>query len=366
MTPEPGVGASGAGVAHGGTFRPLGHLVTLRHAVVVVTGAGGFLGSLACRMIAQESAAHGLDVDVLGSGRSRRPAGWVGHRWITWDVTNPDKAELERAVPPDSGRPLVVIHGASLTASRDLVSRPDDVWETIVRGTQNVLSWAAGRRAHHRSVAVVNLSSMEAYGTFTAAGSTDRVDVPEGSAGAFDESDPRSAYGLAKRRSEELCSGASGDGLRAISVRPGHVIGWGCPRDDPRAIASFVREARAGHDNVLRSSGDGLINVIDSLDLLDALLLLLDAGRSGECYTVVNPQETRTVAQIAEIVLRQCGTAGGRVRIEETDRGLTGFAPPQRGAFRADRMAMLGWQPRTSLAESVRRTAAWWDVARQL
>lgn len=342
--------------------------------VLIVSGASGFIGGAVTREACSAGAAA-----VIGVGRRHAPTWWPQRaHWVTWDIGTDDSSNLDAAfaaVRADFPRaPVVVVHAASLTASSDLREKAGLVGQTIRNGTRNLLDWAQhqlpsaerpGRDSAPHTLegraegpVFLNLSSMEAYGTFTFPQPTT---VAEDEVGILDAVDPRSTYGIAKRESEEMCSQvATSTGVRVMSIRAGHVVGRWCPPNDPRAVAAFIRNARAGEDIVLRSAGTGILNVVDSSDLLDAMGVLIARGELGQVYTAVNSEQARTVREIAELV---AGLAGSEttVRIEPVDRSVSGFAPPQSAVFSTERLRGLGWLPRHSLEQSIKATNAWWD-----
>lgn len=342
----------------------------VRGRILVVSGASGFIGGA----VARESHSAGA-VAVIGVGRGEAPAWWPrAAHWVTWDITAKEPNSLDapfarvRACFPEA--PLVVVHAASLTASSDLRAKAPLVGRTIRDGTRNLLDWARRQATQiphwdrefgsqaRENVVFLNLSSMEAYGTFTF---PEPAAVAEPQVGVLDPEDPRSTYAMAKRESEEVCAQVpTEDGLRAISIRVGHVVGRWCPPDDSRAVASFLRCAREGEDIVLRSEGTGILNVVDSADLLDAMGVLIASGEHGQVYTAVNSEQARTVRDVAELVARVTGS-GVAVRVAAVDRVASGYAPPQSAVFIAERLRELGWEPRRSLAQSITAASAWWD-----
>ncbi|GGK71057.1 polysaccharide biosynthesis protein [Ornithinimicrobium pekingense] len=117
----------------------------LQDRVVLVTGAGGAVGSELCRQIAGHGPARLL---LLDHDESRLVAAWLSlatpspARWddlLLVDVRDVD-ALAESVVP---AHPDIVIHAAALS-DRDLLERhPREAWMTNAVGTRNVLDVAA-------------------------------------------------------------------------------------------------------------------------------------------------------------------------------------------------------------------------------
>lgn len=166
---------------------------------VLVTGAGGSIGSVLCRQIAKFAPAELMMLDRDESGLQATQIAIDGNGLldtrdvILADIRDPDalnKIFAER-------RPEVVFHAAALKHLPMLEQYPDEAWKTNVIGTLNVLQAA-------RSVDV---------GTFINI-STDKA------------ANPTSILGHSKRVAEKLTSWAAvATGRTYLSVRFGNVIG---------------------------------------------------------------------------------------------------------------------------------------------
>ncbi|TCJ30200.1 nucleoside-diphosphate sugar epimerase/dehydratase [Nocardioides jejuensis] len=166
---------------------------------VLVTGAGGSIGSELCRQIARwepaelmmldrdESALHGVQLTLSGHGLLHTD------EVILSDIR--DSAALNRIF--DERRPEVVFHAAALKHLPMLEQYPLEGFKTNVLGTLNVLE-AARRVGVERFVNI----------------STDKA------------ADPTSILGLSKRVAERITAGYArrSDGIY-LSVRFGNVLG---------------------------------------------------------------------------------------------------------------------------------------------
>ncbi|NNC91539.1 MAG: polysaccharide biosynthesis protein, partial [Acidimicrobiia bacterium] len=166
---------------------------------VLVTGAGGSIGSVLCKIIDQfepkklykldvdENALHGLQLSLEGQ------ALLDSDELILCDIR--DRTALMAAF--EATRPEVVFHAAARKHVTFLESHPGEAVKTNVRGTQNVLSAALAVGADR----VVNVS-------------TDKA------------ADPVNVLGLTKRLGERLTSFYAGQGTTSfLSVRFGNVLG---------------------------------------------------------------------------------------------------------------------------------------------
>lgn len=167
--------------------------------VVLVTGAGGSIGSELCRQISRfgprklvmldrdESALHGTQLSVTGQGLLESD-----------DVVLADIRDADRMVEVfEQHHPEVVFHAAALKHLPLLEMYPEEAWKTNVLGTLNVL-----RAAHRTGVSTfVNVS-------------TDKA------------ANPSCVLGYSKRVTERLTADfADKDEHTYVSVRFGNVLG---------------------------------------------------------------------------------------------------------------------------------------------
>lgn len=183
--------------------------------VVLVTGAGGSIGSELCRQIAKfgprklllldrdESALHGTQMSMSGRGLLD------SDDTVLADIRDPERLEEVFA----THRPQVVFHAAALKHLPLLERYPMEAWKTNVLGTLNVLEAAFA----HDVETFVNVS-------------TDKA------------ANPTSVLGYSKRLTERLTSDfATRDDNTYVSVRFGNVLG-----SRGSVITAFTAQIEAG------------------------------------------------------------------------------------------------------------------------
>lgn len=166
---------------------------------VLVTGAGGSIGSELCRQIVRFEPAELMMLDRDESGLQGAQISIAGHGLLDTkdvvlaDIRDPDAlGEIFRERQPE-----VVFHAAALKHLPMLEQYPGEAWKTNVLGTLNVLNAA-------RDVGVSTFVNI----------STDKA------------ADPTSVLGHSKRLAEQLTAWAAANGNeRYLSVRFGNVIG---------------------------------------------------------------------------------------------------------------------------------------------
>ncbi len=171
----------------------------LRGKCVLVTGAGGSIGSELCRQIVKYEPAELIMLDRDETGLQAAQLGAFGHGLLdTRDVVLADIRDVVALNAVFEERtPEVVFHAAALKHLPMLEQYPEEAWKTNVLGTLNVLKAA-------RSVGVATFVNI----------STDKA------------ANPTSVLGHSKRVAEKLTAWMSAEtSLRYLSVRFGNVIG---------------------------------------------------------------------------------------------------------------------------------------------
>jgi len=166
---------------------------------VLVTGAGGSIGSELCRQISKFGPSELMMLDRDETGLQSAQISILGHGLL--DTKDVVLADIRDADALDAifreRKPEVVFHAAALKHLPMLEQYPDEAWKTNVLGTRNVLQAAR------------------------AAGVTTFVNISTDKA-----ANPTSILGHSKRVAEKLTAWAAEEtGLAYLSVRFGNVIG---------------------------------------------------------------------------------------------------------------------------------------------
>jgi FlaA1/EpsC-like NDP-sugar epimerase len=261
------------------------HYLTGRR--VLVTGAGGSIGSELCRQIAQfgpsslmmldrdESALHALQLSLDGRGQlDTRDLILADIR----DVGAVREVFAER-------RPEVVFHAAALKHLSMLQMYPEEARKTNVVGTANVVAAAVAA-----GVAVfINIS-------------TDKA------------ADPTSVLGWSKRLAERITAHSASSG-RYVSVRFGNVLG-----SRGSVLTAFAEQIRTG----------GPITVTDPevtryfMTIAEAVQLVLQAGaigRSGDVLIL----DMGTPVRIMDLAQQFMSISGRHVPV-----AVTGLRPGEK------------------------------------
>ncbi len=334
----------------------------------LITGGAGFIGSnLADRLIGR-----GYQV-VVYDDLSRRGAeqnvAWLrarhGERWLLLQADVRDFAALRRAAADAD----VIYHLASQVAVTTSVQDPRHDFEVNALGTFNVLE--AARLSGRRPI-VLYASTNKVYGGMeevvvveTEAGYAYR-DYPQGIPETF-PLDLHSPYGCSKGAGDQYVRDyARIYGLPTVVLRQSCIYGprqMGC--EDQGWVAWFIIAAVTGQPITIYGDGRQVRDVLwvdDLLDLYQAAVERIDIA-AGQVYNVGGgPQNT--LAVWAELGPMLEALVGRRIPVAYGD-----WRPGDQRIFVADigkAGRELGWRPRVSKVEGVRRLYEWVVANRSL
>lgn len=314
---------------------------------VFITGATGLIGSQLCKYLLYLNEKNVARVKIFALARNLEKAQDV----FGSEYKNPAIAFVHGDVlnlPEIKEQIDFVIHGASVTSSKDFISRAVETIDTAVNGTLNMLKFALSKNVR----GFVYLSSMEAFGVTDGKG-----EVRENDLGYIDIFQPRSSYMESKRMCENLCACFAAEyGVPAKIVRLTQTLGAGIAYDDTRVAAQFARAMIEGHDIVLKTEGKTKRPVLYTGDAISAILTVLKSGKTGECYTAANPETFVTIRDTAKIIAEKI--ADGKIKVTFDIQETPAEYAPNLNLnlnLNVDKLRALGWEPHTGLEEAYRR-----------
>lgn len=241
---------------------------------VLVTGAGGSIGSELCRQLAKlspselflldrdETALHSVQLSMEGKALLDTP------NLIVADIRDTERIEQVFAFY----KPDVVFHTAALKHLTLLENNPDEGMKTNVWGTKNLLNAALRHDVAH----FVNVS-------------TDKA------------ADPTSVLGATKLMAERLTAQAAAEASGTfVSVRFGNVLG-----SRGSVLPTFVEQIKIGgpititHPDVTRYF----------MTIPEAVRLILQAGAIGEAgeIMILDMGEPVKIKDLADRLIQQSG-----------------------------------------------------------
>ncbi|WP_394252162.1 polysaccharide biosynthesis protein [Arthrobacter pityocampae] len=256
---------------------------------VLVTGAGGSIGSELCRQLAAFAPAELIMLDRDETGLQSTQISLTGRGLLTGrDTVLADIRDVDALLDIfEDRRPEVVFHAAALKHVSLLEQYPEEAWKTNVQGSLNVLRASA-------AVGVTNFVNI----------STDKA------------ADPTSVLGHSKRVAEKLTSWhAEATGQGYVSVRFGNVIG-----SRGSMLPLFTEQIRNG----------GPITVTDPgvtrffMTIPEACQLVVQAGaigRGGEVL-ILDMGEAVKILDVAQRMIAMSG--------KDIDIVFTGLRPGEK------------------------------------
>lgn len=246
----------------------------LQDHVVLVTGAGGSIGSELCRQLARFAPRELIMLDRDETALQETQISISGHGLLnTRDVVLADiRDDVALTRVFQERKPDVVFHAAALKHLPMLEQYPDEAWKTNVLGTLNVL----------------NAARASGVGTFVNV-STDKA------------ANPTSVLGHSKRVAEKLTAWMAREtGQRYLSVRFGNVIGSrGSMLPTFRALIAAGGPLTVTHPDVTRYF----------MTIPEACQLVIQAGgigRLGEVL-ILDMGEPVRIIDVAKRMIAQSG-----------------------------------------------------------
>src|SRR4029079_2231389 len=177
---------------------------------------------------------------------------------------------------------------------------------------------------------------------------------------------PRACYDESKRYCETLCVNfALQHGIPTKGARPFNNFGPGLKITDRRVIPDFARDILGGRDIVMLSDGSATRTFCYVADAVTCYYKILIKGRAGEAYNVGVEEPEISVTDLARMVTalgrELFGYSGKVVHQVSEDKQYLVDNPNRRCPIIVKARTELGYQPRVSLEEGLRRSLIWYS-----
>ena len=318
-----------------------------RLAKTLITGGTGFIGSyLAKRLVDEGVSVRVLDNNSRGSVRKLRSY-LERVEYVEADVTN-----YEQVV--DACKDIdTIFHLAFVNGTENFYRVPEKVLEVGVKGALNTMDAAMACGVSN----YIAISSSEVYHqpTHIHNSEEERIVIP-------DLKNPRFSYSGGKIITELLALHyAKKGGLRTIICRPHNF--YGPDMGYEHVIPQFVIKMRALSkkfslkeeeiDFAIQGTGQETRAFCYIDDAVEGIILCATKGLSGEIYNIGTEDEVR-IGDLAKQVSNELGLRiriiNGRLSPGSTKRRCPDIA----------RMRALGYRPKVSLRDGLRKTIAWY------
>jgi NAD dependent epimerase/dehydratase len=312
----------------------------LRDRPVLVTGAGGFIGSHLVERLLAENAR----VRAFVRYNSRGDPGFLRM------LSDEDRARVEMiagnlededAVRKAADGVDVVFHLGALISIPYSYRHPLEVAKTNLLGTMNVLLACRDLRVKR----MVHISSSEVYGT--------AIHVP------ISESHPlqgQSPYSASKIGADKLAeSFYCAFSLPVVTVRPFNTYG---PRQSTRAVIPVIITQALTQDKIHLGNLNTIRDFTFVLDTVSGMIKAAEVeGVEGQVMNLGTGQEIR-IGELAEKIIQKTGR---EVEIVVDSDRLRPQASEVMRLISDNSLARksLGWEPQTSLDDGLDRTIEW-------
>lgn len=242
-----------------------------------------------------------------------------------------------------------IIHGASITSSKEFVDCPVETILTGMTGTDNVLRFAREKNVQ----SMVYLSSLEVYGVTD----PDKKSIKEAEYGYIDQLVPRSSYSEGKRMAECLCISYGHEyGVPVKIARLSQTFGPGVSYSDNRVFAQFARCAIEGENIVLKTKGETFRNYCYIRDAITGILCVLLKGKLNEAYNIANKETGISICDMAHLVADDIAQKQINVVFDiAEDLSKFGYGPTIKIALDTDKIEKLGWKAEVGIKDAFER-----------
>lgn len=323
---------------------------------VMVTGGAGFIGSALVRQLLAVTDMSVVNVDKLtyAASLASLPGAEDHPRYSLQQVDICDRATVESVL--GQTRPRAVIHLAAETHVDRSIERPDAFVQTNIAGTYAMLEasmnyWLALDGEAKAAFRFVHVSTDEVFGSL-------------GDTGAFTETAPyrpSSPYAASKAASDHLVRAWHATyGLPTVLANCSNNFG---PYQFPEKLIPLITiKALIGERLPVYGQGANVRDWLYVEDHASALRVILEKGRTGECYNI-GARNERTNLDVVRSICRLL------------DEFVPDGAPHERLiAFVEDRPGhdyryamdpgkiegQLAWQPRETFESGLRKTVQWY------
>ena len=301
---------------------------------ILVTGGAGFLGSHLCERLLKEGH-EVLCLDNFFTGRKNNIMGFLkdpAFELVRHDIVLPILLEVDK-----------IYHLACPASPIHYQYNPVKTIKTNILGTLNMLGIAKRTKAR-----ILLASTSEVYG--------DPIMHPQTESywGNVNPIGIRSCYDEGKRASETLMMDYHRQNRVDIKiVRIFNTYGPRMLQDDGRVVSNFIVQALKGRDFTVYGEGSQTRSFCYVDDLVDGMVRMMDSENFIGPVNLGNPEEY-TILDFAKKIIAMTGSKSKIIH-----QPLPSDDPTQRQPDITLAAAKLGWKPRVSVDDGLKRTIAY-------
>lgn len=310
---------------------------------IVVTGGAGFLGSHLCKkLLAEGNTVYCLDNLLTGDKTNIVPLlDSPQFAFFEHDVTKPLDVLMDRFSEVEYVFHLASPASPNKNSEKSYINFPIETLLVGSVGTYNMLNLAKEKNAQF-----LFASTSEVYGNPAVS------PQPETYWGNVNPNGIRSVYDEAKRFGEAMAFGFRRKfGVNARIIRIFNTYGPYMQKDDGRVVTAFINEVLTQAPITVFGDGKQTRSFCYVDDMIEGISKAMFTDKTdGEVINLGNPDE-RTIAEIATMIKEMMGATS-----EITFQPLPEDDPLVRKPDITKAKTLLGWEPKISLEEGLKRT----------
>lgn len=306
---------------------------------IFIAGGAGFIGSHLAERIIDDNEIIIFDNLHRNAISYTNLTKHKNLKFVTGDILD------EKSVEKELDNVDIVINMAAIAGVSTIVANPTKTLKVNLIGCYNLLELCRKKNIKR----FITFSTSEVYGPHVYEADENGMTT----LGPIGE--PRWVYAMSKLASEFLAySYYKEHGIKFTSVRPFNVYG---PRQiGEGAIHNFIVKALKNEPLAVHKPGSQVRSWCYIDDMADAMEKILSTDKSeGEVFNIGNPQATSTTLMTAETVIR-LSNSRSRVEFKEIKYPDVDIRVPSVEKARR----ILGFEPKISLEDGIRRTIEWY------
>ena len=300
----------------------------------LVTGGAGFLGSHLCQRLIDRGD-HVICLDNFFTSRKQTIEHFLdlpNFELVEHDITKPIEMRVD-----------AIFNLACPAAPGHYQYNPIKTMKTGVLGAIHTLGMAKANQAR-----IFHASTSEVYGDPTL------HPQPETYRGNVNPIGPRACYDEGKRAAETLMFDYHR--VHGVDIRVARIFNTYGPHMHPfdgRVVSNFIVQALQGEDITVFGDGSQTRSFCYVDDLINALLLMMEADGATGPINLGNPNEF-TILELANKTIELVGSDSKIIM-----KPLPEDDPTQRQPDITLAKATLGWEPTIQLNEGLAQTIDW-------
>lgn len=325
----------------------------LRNKTVMITGAGGMVGSYFARTLLKLNEVSDMNIHVICLIRDIKKIGAdiiddANTEILIQDVTKPIEY---------NGDIHFIIHAASPASPLIMKNDPVGTIAANVLGTFYTLELARKKNAE----GYMFISSREIYGQ----PSENQEFFDEDTYGFVDPLDARSCYPEGKKAAETMCASFKSQyGLNTKVARLAHTYGPGMSIYDGRVQADFLKNVINNEDIVMKSEGLPVRTYTYIADAVAGMFMIL-LNSAEMVYNIGDENAKISIRELAEMLVKITPEKGLSVKMEIPEGGTKGCAPFTLGILDSTKLRKIGWKPLYTIEEGFLRTIQYLEIEKE-